>query len=163
MSKRSIAHATFVIERVYDAPPARVFQAFADLESKKKWFKGPDEWTQHDGWKQEQHVMDFRVGGKEHVGGGPKGGPIHRFDATYYEIIPNERIIYTYEMHMNDTRISVSVATFELRAEGKGTKLVLTEMGAFLDGHDNVSQREHGTNWLIDRLGESLNEVPATA
>jgi uncharacterized protein YndB with AHSA1/START domain len=155
MSKRSITHSTFVIERVYPAAPARVFHAFADLEAKKKWFKGPDEWTQQAGWKQE-HALDFRVGGKEHVSGGPKGGQVHRFDATYYEIIPNERIIYTYEMHMDDTRISVSVATFELRAEGNGTRLVLTEMGAFLDGHDSVKSREGGTKDLLDNLGKLL-------
>jgi uncharacterized protein YndB with AHSA1/START domain len=156
MSNRSITHSTFVIERVYDAPPERVFRAFADLESKKKWFKGPDEWTQRAGWKQEPHVMDFRVGGKEHVGGGPKGGPVHRFDATYYDIVPNERIVYAYEMHMNDTRISVSVATFELRPDGNGTRLVVTEMGAFLDGHDSVNAREDGTKGLLDNLQRSL-------
>jgi uncharacterized protein YndB with AHSA1/START domain len=155
MTKRSIAHATFVIDRTYDAPPARVFDAFANLESKKKWFRGPDEWTQQKGWKQE-HVLDFRVGGKEHVSGGPAGGTVHRFDATYYEIIPNERIVYAYEMHMNDTRISVSVATFELTPTGKGTRLVLTEMGAFLDGHDSVKSREGGTKDLLDNLGKLL-------
>jgi uncharacterized protein YndB with AHSA1/START domain len=59
-------------------------------------------------------------------------------------------------MHMNDTRISVSIATFELRPEGTGTKLVLTEMGAFLDGHDNVKSRERGTKQLLDNLETSL-------
>jgi uncharacterized protein YndB with AHSA1/START domain len=38
MSDRSLAHATFAIERVYDASPARVFEAWADPVAKRRWF-----------------------------------------------------------------------------------------------------------------------------
>jgi hypothetical protein len=40
--------------------------------------------------------------------------------------------------------------------EGSGTKLTLTEYGDYLDGYDDAGSREHGTNWLIDNLGRSL-------
>ena len=30
MAERSVTHATFTLERTYDAPPAKVFKAFAD-------------------------------------------------------------------------------------------------------------------------------------
>ena len=76
MKKRSVVHNTFVLERVYDASPARVFAAFADPSVKARWFSGPSE------WQQEKPVHDFRPGGHERVSGGPKGGPVHRFDAT---------------------------------------------------------------------------------
>jgi DNA-binding transcriptional ArsR family regulator len=33
LGERSVAHATFVIERTYDAPPSRVFEAFASREA----------------------------------------------------------------------------------------------------------------------------------
>ena len=36
MSKRSTDHATFVIERTYDAPRERVFAAWADQASKSR-------------------------------------------------------------------------------------------------------------------------------
>ena len=156
MTKRSVTHATFVIERVYDATPARVFNAFASPAAKRRWFVGPDDWGAG------EHELDFRVGGREISRGGPKGGPIHSFDARYQDIVPNERIIYSYDMHLDDRRISVSLATIELRAEGAGTRLVFTEQGAFLDGYDDASQREHGTRELLDALGASLRE-PATA
>ena len=56
MSNRSAAHATFVIERDYDASPSRVFGAWADASAKGQWF-GP-------GGEQE-HELDFREGGRE--------------------------------------------------------------------------------------------------
>jgi uncharacterized protein YndB with AHSA1/START domain len=111
MSERSVTHATFVVERSYDASPARVFAAWATPKAKARWFVGPDEWEASD------HELDFRVGGRERVSGGPKGGPVHAFDARYQDIVPNERIVSTYDMHLDETRISVSLATVEFKAE----------------------------------------------
>ncbi|HAN63113.1 MAG TPA: hypothetical protein DCQ79_04465, partial [Rhizobiales bacterium] len=91
MTKRSAIHATFVIERNFKAPPARVFNAFADRAAKASWFAGPGE------WEKKRHEFDFRVGGRERLSGGPKGGTVHSFDALYQDIVPNERIIYTYD------------------------------------------------------------------
>ena len=153
MTKRSVTHATFVIERVYAAPSARVFNAFADPAAKRRWFAGPDNWGAG------EHELDFRVGGREISRGGPKGGPVHSFDARYQDIVPNERIIYSYDMHLDDRRISVSLATVELRPEGAGTRLVFTEQGALLDGYDDAGQREQGTRELLDALGASLRET----
>ena len=70
-------------------------------------------------------------------------------------MVPNERIVYAYEMSLDDRKISVSLATIELAPTQTGTRLVLTEQGAFLDGNDDGS-RERGTNYLLDQLGESL-------
>ena len=157
MSQRSVTHATFTIERTYDAAPARVFAAYADPAAKARWFVGPDDWESSD------HELDFRVGGREHVSGGPKGGPIHAYDAVYQDIVPDERIVSTYEMHMDQTRISVSLATTEFKPDGEGTRLVYTEQGAFLDGHDQSNYREQGTKDLLDALGAELLRQRATA
>ena len=150
MTERSVTHATFAIERTYDAAPARVFAAWADPAAKARWFAGPDE------RKGGGHELDFRVGGREHVAGGPPGGPVYTFNGLYQDIVPNERIISTYEMHMDETRISVSLATVELKPAGAGTRLIYTEQGAFLDGYDNPAQREQGTRDLLDALGAEL-------
>jgi uncharacterized protein YndB with AHSA1/START domain len=157
MSERATHHATFVIERVYDAPPARVFKAFADPAAKARWFEGPDE------WEKGPQEFDFRVGGRERNSGGPKGGPVHAFDALYYDIVPNERIVYAYEMHLGATRISVSLTTVELKPAGAGTRLIFTEQGVFLDGYDDAGGREHGSRWLLDKLEASLRDGPARA
>jgi uncharacterized protein YndB with AHSA1/START domain len=150
MKNRSAVAGTFRIERVFPVAPARVFAAWSNLESKQRWFGGPKE------WKRGEHTFDFRVGGKEHLSGGPPGGTVHRFDATYQDIVPNERIIYTYEMHLNDAKISVSLATIEFKIDGAGTKMTLTEQGVFLDGYDDANGREEGTKQLVTQLEASL-------
>src|SRR5919199_2605786 len=150
MPERSVTHATFVVERTYDAAPARVFTAWADQKAKAQWFVGPDEWESSD------HELDFRVGGRERVSGGPQVGPVHTYEARYQDIVPNERIVTTYEMYQDEARTSVSVATVEFLPAGDGTRLVLTEQGVFLDGLDNVESREQGTAGLLDMLGEAL-------
>jgi uncharacterized protein YndB with AHSA1/START domain len=150
MTERKTEHATFTIERVFEAKPERVFKAFADPKAKAQWFVGPE------GWTQGVRELDFRVGGRERLSGGPKGAPAHSFDALYQDIVPNERIVYSYDMHIGDTRISVSLATVELKRAGAGTRLVFTEQAVFLDGYDDAGSRERGTHGLLDQLGASL-------
>ncbi|RIH77274.1 Activator of Hsp90 ATPase -like protein [Calidithermus terrae] len=157
MSQHSVTHATFVVERVYDAPPERVFRAWADPAAKARWFAGPEE------WENSAFELDFRVGGREFNRGGPKEGPVHTFEARYHDIVPGRRIIYAYEMRLDGRRISVSLATVEFTPEGKGTRLTLTEQGAFLDGYDNPALREQGTRELLDALEAELTRAPANA
>ena len=121
-----------MIERTYPSTPSQVFHALADKEAKSKWFADPRQ-----GGRKPALEMDFRVGGRETNSGGPEGGPVHRFNAIYLDIVPDQRIIYAYDMHIGDQRISVSLATIELAPEGKGTRLTFTEQGAFLDGYDD--------------------------
>lgn len=142
----TVTHATFVIERVYRASPERVFAAFSDQQIKDRWFGSPP------GWVTTEVSMDFREGGREVNNGGPPEGPISKFYSTYYDIIPNERIVNAYEMYQDDTRISVSLATMELTPEGDGTRLTFTEQDAFLDGYDDAGSREDGTRWLFEQL-----------
>ena len=98
-----------------------------------------------------------RVGGREHVGGRWHAkGTVSAFDCLYLDIVPNERIIYTYGMHLDDRHISESLATLEFRPEGSGTRFRITEQGAFLDGFDGVESREEGTKILLDRVGQAL-------
>ena len=157
MTVRSTSHSTFVIERDFEAKPARLFAAFADPAIKARWFVGPDE------WESSNHTLDFRVGGVEHVSGDAPGGSIYSFDARYQDIVPNERIIYAYDMHTNEARISVSLATIEFRPSGDATHLTLTEQGVFLEGYDDPAERERGTKGLLDALDAQLRREPATA
>lgn len=151
---RSVVHASFEISRTYDAPAERLFRAFSDETAKSKWFSGEE-----GRWQLLERKMDFRIGGRERLKGRWEGGVASAFDAIYHDIIQNERIIYTYEMHLDDRKISVSLATIQLTAEGpRRTKLTVTEQGAFLDGYDDAGSRELGTGFLLDRLGASLVE-----
>jgi uncharacterized protein YndB with AHSA1/START domain len=153
----SVTHSTFSLERTYDASPARVFAAFADPEQKARWFLGSDDWSK------DAFEVDFRVGGREMNSGRWKDGPSHTFDARYYDIVPDERIVYSYEMQLDDKRISVSLATIELEGAGDGTRLTLTEQGAYLDEFDDPKLRESGTGQLLEALGAYLAQTPASA
>jgi uncharacterized protein YndB with AHSA1/START domain len=150
VSDRSVTHATFTIERVYAASPGAVFAAWADPALKARWFSGPGA----------QHELDFRVGGRELNRDGPRGGPLYTFDARFAEIVPEERIVYTYEMYADEALASVSLATVELGPDGHGTRLRLTEQAAFLDERDVREVRERGTRGLLDRLGEEVETTP---
>lgn len=150
MSNGSVTHETFTVDRVYDAPAAAVFAAWADPALKARWFSGPDA----------EHELDFRVGGREVSRAGPPEGPLYTFDARYADIVPERRIVYTYEMHADETLLSVSVATVELTPAGDGTRLRLTEEAAFLDARDTREGREGGNRHLLDRLGEQLGSTP---
>jgi uncharacterized protein YndB with AHSA1/START domain len=150
---RSVVHASFHLERTYDAPASRVWRALTDETAKAKWFGGtPDRWE-----LLERH-MDVRVGGTERVSGRWEGGVVSTFDATYHDVIADQRLVYSYVMHLDDKKISVSLATMQLKAEGNKTTLMVTEQGAFLDGYDDAGSREHGTGLLMDTLGASLQD-----
>lgn len=157
MTLRSVTHASFVLERIYAAAPSQVFAAWADPVAKARWFAGPDTGAPA------VFALDFRVGGRETNRSGPKGGPLYAYDARYQDIVPNERIVYTYDMQRDETRISVSLATVEFTPAGTGTRLIFTEQGAFLDGHDTPAGREQGTGTLLDALSAELRRAPAPA
>jgi uncharacterized protein YndB with AHSA1/START domain len=146
MTERSVKHATFAIERTYDASPARVFAAWAQPESKARWFLEADA----------EFELDFRVGGREFSRGALPDGSVYTFEGRYQDIVPDERIVYAYDMHLDDRRISVSLATVELKPDGERTRLVFTEQGAFLDGLDTPELREQGTGSLLEALAEEL-------
>ena len=147
----SVTHGMFCLERTYDAPPARVFAAFATEEGKSGLLPDLDDLVD-----QVHRAFVFRVGVKEALEGKWKTGMVSRFDATYYDIKDGERIVYVYEMTINGTKISTSLATVEFAADGAGTRLKVTEQGAFLDGYDDAGSREKGTVALLERLREGL-------
>ena len=153
---RNVVHASFTITRQYAHPPQKVWGAFASESAKAKWFGGPP------GFEQHRKVWDFREGGVEHHSGRHANGMVTAFDCTYQDIVApgadgEGRIIYSYVMHLDGRKISVSQAAIEIKPEGSGTKLVLTEYGDYLDGYEDKGSREHGTNWLMDNLGKSLD------
>ena len=144
------AHESFVIERHYPASPERVFAAWSDPSAKARWFAGPNEWIEY------ERGFDFRVGGSEHLKGKHPSGVVSTYDSRYMDIVKDRRIVCVYDMHLDDKRISVSLATIELEPAGTGTRLRYTEQGAFLDGYDDAGSRERGTQGLFDQLERHL-------
>lgn len=159
MTSHTQTHATFVLERQYPVPVDRVWAAFADPEIKRKWFVG-------DEFVDVERADDFRVGGVAIDDGRDReGGSLSQFRATYTDIAPNERIVYTYDMWLDGAHASTSITTivFEPTDDSKvpGTRLTFTEQGVHLDGVHGpgpaaAAGRESGTGDLLDALGRLL-------
>ncbi len=153
MIQRSTQHATFDIERVYDASPARVFAAWADPAAKAQWF-GPTE-------PGNDFALDFQVGGREHFTTAGPDGMVFGYDARYQEIVPGHRIVYVYTVDFDQTRISASLVTVEIAPSGERTRLLYTEQTAHLDGGDTPADREQGTREELDKLDVALSSALA--
>jgi hypothetical protein len=101
--------------------------------------------------------FDFQVGGRERFGH-KMHDTTYRYDATHYDIVPDQRLVCTYEMYADDVRISVSLTTVEFARSGDGTTLTWTEQGAYrggFDGPEAAALRKGGTarkrRYVIDR------------
>ncbi len=148
--ERSQMHATFVLERTYPVPLEAVWHALSDSAARDQWFGGGPEFDT----REKSH--EFRVGGRAIEEGQWHGGPRSRFQSTYTDIVEHQRIVFTYDMWVDDRHMSTSVTTIVLEADARGTQLTYTEQGVHFDGLDTVEGREAGTRGLLDNLGAFL-------
>ena len=147
----TVAHATFVVDRTFDAPLDRVWDAFAVPEQHAQWF-GSDP-----GFDETEASEEFRVGGQAVQDGRWHDGPTSRYVATYTDIVDRVRIVSTYDMWVSGEHLSTSLTTTEFSAvEGGGTRITYTEQGVFLDSTEDGSQREAGFQGIFDVLARYL-------
>ncbi len=150
----SAIHNTFVIERNFPWRPARVFSAFAQPALKRRWYAEGDH-------EVEEFHMDFRLGGSEQFRyrfkeGHPIAGSVIANESIYQDIAEEKRIVMTSRMSLNGKPIVVMLATFEFVPAKKGTDVILTHQGTYIDWPDGVKMIEAGWRGLIDRLGKEL-------
>ncbi|MBN1204871.1 MAG: SRPBCC family protein [Myxococcaceae bacterium] len=155
MTVQPVHCSTFVLDRIYSYAPERVFAAWATAETKSRWFAGPD------GWTELERVLELRPGGRETCKGRFPDGKVSYFDARFHEVIPNQLLVYAYDMYVNDQKLSVSLASVEFLPEGAGTHLRVTEQGVFFLSKDDAPGREQGTVWLLDKLAAALSNPHA--
>lgn len=150
--ERRIAHASFTLTREYPAPVENVWRAFSDEERKRDWF-GDGGTFDRTAW-----AFDFRVGGRDIDEARFHGGPLSRYEGVYADIIGHERIVTTYDMWLDGTHMSTSLASFEFEAIPGGTRLTHVEHGMFFDEFwADGPQREEGMRGLLEALAAHLD------
>ncbi len=108
--ERSQTHATFVLERAYRVPVDAVWYALSDSDARDQWFSGGAEFETH------QKSHEFRVGGHATEEGRWHGGPRSRFESTYTDIVEHQRIVFTYDMWIDNRHISTSLTIIVLES-----------------------------------------------
>lgn len=146
------AHTSFVIERRFKAPAARVFAAWADPATKQRWNDC------HADTGATEFRMDFRPGGFEVYRSRLEDGAPLAVDKVFLDIVTNARIVFAYSMTMGGRALSASLVTVEFTDAASGSMLKLTEQLVYFDGHSDIEQRRRGTEEGLDRL---LLEVDA--
>lgn len=168
MSETSLSqvpiHGSFTVERDLAASPSRVFAAYADVAVRRRWFRIPS--SPADAF----HSLDFRVGGSEVSRGvfAPLGdlGPEERisYRSVFWDVVPGSRLVFGYELLLNDVRRWVSLVTVELSplaADGSATRLRHCEQYVFLayseDGAHDVAHLAGSTRLQLNGLAAALD------
>lgn len=124
-----------VIRRRFKAPVERVYAAWTEPAQMKRWFAPGD-------MSVPIAEADVRVGGRYRVqmseGG---GGEFHTIGGVYREVVPNRRLVFTWQWEGSDLETLVTIELEALSADE--TQLTLTHEG--FDSED--TRNKHGQGW----------------
>ena len=138
------------LTRVFDAPRELVFKTMTDPTLIPQWW-GPRK------YKTVVDKMDVRVGGKWRFGNIAADGGEHWFNGEFREIVPNERVVQTFEYEPLPGHISVDTLTLEDLGEGRTLMRVRSAFGSKEDAEGMIqSGMEAGARETYDRLEELL-------
>ncbi len=135
----AVAPSLTLVRRM-KAPPARVFAAWIDPAVMAQWF-GPHH-TQV-----EEAEADARVGGTFRVVLREDNGARHQVGGTYQEIVPQERLVFSWAWHSTPER--VSRVTVQFRPVPEGTEVTLTH-DRFADA-DTAKRHTRGWTESLER------------
>lgn len=134
MSTQTATKPSLTVKRRLKAPPAEVFAAWTDPEKVKRWM-GPGE------SKALSAECDARAGGRYRWVMQNSAGEIHHVSGIYREVIPNEKLVFTWAWKSTPER--ESLVTVLLRPDGDGTLLTLTHEQFF----DEDARDRHQQGW----------------
>lgn len=138
-----LAKPSITLKRRIEAPPAKVYAAWTKAEQLVRWF-GPHE-TVPDTVKA---TLDVRVGGTYRASFKTVDGEHHKVGGVYQEVVPDERLKFTWAWHTTPER--ESIVTITMVPDGSGTMLTLHHEQLFdqkaADGH------KHGWTGTLEKL-----------
>jgi uncharacterized protein YndB with AHSA1/START domain len=142
------AKPSLTIKRRINAAPAKIYAAWTDPEKLIAWFGVPAKLKQGT----LQAATDLRVGGRYRISFEATDGEHFQVDGIYREIVPNERLVFSWAWHSTPER--ESQVTVSLKPDGAGTMLTLHHEQFF----DEAARDGHEKGWstLLDQLERSL-------
>ena len=152
-SAASLADRQIVVERVFDAPPERVWKAWSQQKHVERWW-GPR------GFTNTFTKFDLKPGGEwVYTMHGPDGTdyPNHM---VFQDVVPAERLTYLHNPNHKDAQFEVKV-TFET-VEGDKTKVISAMTFPTAEARQVVVERYGALQGAIehhDRMGEYVMTI----
>ena len=140
MSTQTATKPSLTIKRRLNAPPAKVYAAWTDPQMIARWF-GPA------GVESVEAKTDLRIGGRYHIIMHVPGDR-HDVMGVYREMVPNEKLVFTWAWKSTPER--ESLVTVTLKPDGAGTLLTLLHE-QFFDA-DARDRHQQGWGGAIDKL-----------
>jgi uncharacterized protein YndB with AHSA1/START domain len=110
------------IERMFQAPPAVVFDAFTDPEAQRELYADEPDWVV-------ESDCDLRVGGRWRVSFGPPGAPPARETNVFQLVERPRRLVYSSSMALPDGSTVETAMEVVFEAVGAGTRLTIVQRG----------------------------------
>jgi uncharacterized protein YndB with AHSA1/START domain len=140
------ARPTLRLVRHYEVAPQKVWRAWTDPQTLKRWF-GPDD----DGEVLLAEV-DLRVGGRYRLQFQAPGGELHDVGGEYREVAPHQRLVFTWAWKSTPER--ESLVTLQFRPLEGGTEFVFLQEQFF----DVAARDGHAGGWTaaLAKLGRLI-------
>lgn len=146
----TIAHATIVMERTYNASPQRVFAAWSDVEARKRWSAPAAD------IRIEYEQANFREGGRDLSRCIEPGNDDYVADVRYIDIKRDQRIAFVEDIAHGNRRVSAALISMELTPKGVATHLSLTMQIASFDDADMEKGYQFGWSSALDNLAKEF-------
>lgn len=146
-------HATIVVERHLDAPPQRVFRAWA--VERGHWD------VPKAGWVIAELESDLRADGWHRTRFGPAEDPAFESRGRYLEVREDELLVMAGVLYEHGIPATATMTTVDIRPDGAGSHLTLTDQSAYFGG-ETPAMREAGLSVLVGRLEDHLSAQPGT-
>jgi uncharacterized protein YndB with AHSA1/START domain len=140
------AKPSLTLKRRFNAPPETVYAAWTDPKRLVHWF-GPDQGPVT------KAETDVRVGGRFQIVFHSEDGEEHDVSGTYLQVIPNEKLQFTWAWRSMPER--ESLVTILVKPDGDGSLLTLIHEQFF----DEPARDRHEYGWTgcLNKLEKLLS------
>ena len=142
-----VTRPSLTFKRRLNARPERVYAAWTDPQELIQWFGRVD--VKPGTMRAE---VDPRVGGRYRVSFNIEAGEYFEVGGVYREVVPNERLVFSWAWHSTPER--ESLVTVTLKSDGHGTLLTVHHERLF----DQAARDGHERGWLgsLEKLEKYL-------